>query len=150
MPATGWSARVSYRSGAMGLPDLTRPSDHDVTRRMRAGVPLAALSASAATLPSIRRGDLQPGDWLVICTRNSVYSLYANDDGTFLVSGGWFERNTWASRRVRINGCTFGGRAIKTDIVAAPGLFLEFDNRVTTTRIRSARTFPSEVGAAVH
>ena len=117
---------------------------------MRAGVPLAALSASADRLPSIRRHDLRPGDWLIIKTLNSDYSLHVNNDGTFLASGGWFERNAWASRRVRINGCTFGGRAIKTDIVAATGLYLEFDNRVTTTRIRSARTFPSESDARIH
>jgi hypothetical protein len=38
---------------------------------------------------------------------------------------------------VRINGCTWGGRAICEEIIAAPGLFLEFANGVTTTRIKS-------------
>jgi hypothetical protein len=34
-----------------------------------------------------------------------------------------------------INGCTWGGRAIHSELVAARGLFLEFGNQVVTTRI---------------
>ena len=52
--------------------------------------------------------------------------------------------NESAPRRVRVNGCTFGGSAIKTDIVAAPGLFMEFDTLVCTTRIRAARLLRGE------
>ncbi len=38
--------------------------------------------------------------------------------------------------RTTINGCTWGGSAIKVDIVAACGLHLEFGNRVVTSRIK--------------
>jgi len=100
---------------------------------------LEALARRAAELPAVMRDDLRCGDWVIVTTRNSVYSLCLLDDGAYSVAGGWFDRNGASPRRVRVNGCTFGGRAIKTDIVAAPGLFLEFDNNVTTTRIRETR-----------
>ena len=103
------------------------------------GRPLEFLAAHAEQMPAVRKGDLRAGDWVVIVTKNSVYSLCVVDGGAFSVAGGWFDRHGLSPQRIRVNGCTFGGHAIKTDLVAAPGLFLEFDNRVTTTRIREAR-----------
>lgn len=100
---------------------------------------LEALARCAAQLPAVRRTDLRCGDWVVVTTRNSVYSLCLLEDGAYSVAGGWFDRNNLSPQRVRVNGCTFGGRAIKTDVVAAPGLCLEFENNVTTTRIHEAR-----------
>ena len=38
--------------------------------------------------------------------------------------------------KTTINGCTWGGRAIKVDVVAACGLHLEFANQLMTTRIQ--------------
>jgi hypothetical protein len=38
-----------------------------------------------------------------------------------------------------ISGCTWGGTAIKRDLVAARGLRLEFGNRVVTSPIREVR-----------
>jgi len=73
-----------------------------------------------------------------------VYSLCLLDDGTYSVAGGWFDRDGESPRRVGVNGCTFGGRAIRTDVVAVPGLHLEFENSVTTTRIRDARVLRSD------
>ena len=103
------------------------------------GTPLDTLAAEVDRLPAVLRADLRSGDWLLVTTRNSVYSLCLLDDGTYQVAGGWFDRNGDSPQRVCVNGCTFGGRAIKSDVVAAPGLFLEFENRVTTTRIQQAR-----------
>jgi hypothetical protein len=103
------------------------------------GTPLEMLAAEADRLPAVLRSDLRSGDWLLVKTRNSVYSLCLLEDGTYSVAGGWFDRQGASPQRVGVNGCTFGGRAIKSDILAAPGLFLEFENRVTTTRIREAR-----------
>jgi hypothetical protein len=99
---------------------------------------LDVLVAAMDRLPAVLRTDMRSGDWLVVRTRNSVYSLCLLEDGTYSVAGGWFDRNGTSPQRVGVNGCTFGGRAIKSDVLAAPGLFLEFDNRVTTTRIRDA------------
>jgi hypothetical protein len=103
------------------------------------GRALDVLVAAMDRLPAVLRTDMRSGDWLVVRTRNSVYSLCLLEDGTYSVAGGWFDRNGTSPQRVGVNGCTFGGRAIKSDVLAAPGLFLEFDNRVTTTRIRDAR-----------
>jgi hypothetical protein len=107
------------------------------------GRDLDALAAESDQLQVVTRADLRSGDWLVIKTRNSVYSLCLLEDGTYSVAGGWFDRNGVSPQRVGVNGCTFGGSAIKSDVVAGRGLFLEFDNRVTTTRIREARVLRS-------
>jgi hypothetical protein len=94
-----------------------------------------ALASSAGSLRGVRKGQLRPGDTLVVKTRNSFYAIGALPSGEFAVSGGWFDSNHADGARVNINGCTWGGRAILTDMIAAPGLFLEFGNGVRTTRI---------------
>jgi hypothetical protein len=113
-------------------------------RDSASGRPLDVLVAAVDRLPAVLRTDMRSGDWLVVRTRNSVYSLCLLEDGTYSVAGGWFDRNGTSPQRVGVNGCTFGGRAIKSDVLAAPGLFLEFDNRVTTTRICDARVLRSD------
>ncbi len=40
---------------------------------------------------------------------------------------------------VRVVGCTWGGSAILLRMVAAPGMCIEFDNGVRTTRAREVR-----------
>ena len=92
-----------------------------------------------AGLESVRRGDVARGDAVVVLTRNSTYSLSPAGDGTFWISGGWFDHRRLSPARLPINGCTGGGSAIQQDVVAAPGLFLEFGNGVLTTRIREVR-----------
>jgi hypothetical protein len=103
------------------------------------GRSLAALAAEAERPGVVLRADLRSGNWLVVTTRNSVYSLCLLGDGRYSVAGGWFDRQGLSPLAIGVNGCTFGGRAIHREILAAPGLFLEFDNQVTTTRIREAR-----------
>lgn len=96
---------------------------------------LAAIAASVSRLNCLERNRVRAGDWVVVRTCNSTYCLCAQDDGSFLVSGGWFARTSPHPQNVRVNGCTWGGRIIKVDIVAAVGLCLEFGNRVTTSPI---------------
>jgi hypothetical protein len=91
---------------------------------------------AADQLESVRKNDLFRGDSLLVETKNSIYAIRALGDGRYAVSGGWFDRNGISGEEISINGCTWGGTAIKQDIVAARGLFLEFGNRVVTTRIR--------------
>ncbi|MBZ0111547.1 MAG: hypothetical protein K8J08_03730 [Thermoanaerobaculia bacterium] len=105
------------------------------------------LAVHAQEVESVQRGNLAWGDWLLITTRNSTYTLLALDDDTFAVSGGWFDERGGAPQRMRVNGCTWGGTAIKQDVLAARGLFLEFGNRVVTTRIESVRILRSDDGA---
>jgi hypothetical protein len=102
---------------------------------------LDTLSESARTCEGIWADDVQPGDWLVVRTRNSTYSLTSLGNGLFRVSGGWFLAQGFESVDIRILGCTWGGRAILTRLVAAPGMCIEFDNTVQTTSVREVRLF---------
>ncbi len=149
---------------------------------------LDRLASAAAVVEGVRVGDLEPGDCLFVRTRNSLYMLRVNPDGTFDAEGGWFSRHRDVSasedsakesvpadasakeglpseasakegapaddstttgmsseasaktgKRRRVIGCTWGGSAVLTRMIAAPGMFLEFDNRVRTTRIKEVR-----------
>ncbi|MCU0256866.1 MAG: hypothetical protein MUF60_08975 [Vicinamibacterales bacterium] len=111
--------------------------EHDTGLFPRGERDLAALAAAASFLRGVQRDQLRPGDTVVVETRNSLYAVAALGTGEFAVSGGWFEANQADGSNIAINGCTWGGRAILTDVIAAPGLFLEFGNGVRTTRIRA-------------
>ena len=93
----------------------------------------------AEQIQGVRVDDVHAGDWVIVRTRNSVYSLTPVDQGRFHVSGGWFKSKTAEEQNVRICGCTWGGTAIHTRLLAAVGMFLEFDNGVRTTRIQDVR-----------
>jgi hypothetical protein len=98
---------------------------------------LLSLAAAAGRLPGVWKRQLRSGDTLVVRTKNSFYVMAFLGDQEFAVSGGWFAANATGPTHVTVNGCTWGGRAILTELVAAPGLFLEFGNGVRTTRIQA-------------
>jgi hypothetical protein len=83
-----------------------------------------------------RKHELGAGDYVVVTTENSIYSIEVLENSTYLVRGGWFDRQRMSPVRLSIAGCTWGGSVIKNDIVAACGLHLEFGNRLLTSRIR--------------
>ena len=116
---------------------------HDRPKPMKA-IPVDELAEAANLVGGVRRRDLDPGDRVIVSTKNSVYSLTARADGAFDVSGGWFEREGEGQSRVEVLGCTAGGHAILTDHIAAPGLFLEFADGLRTTRIRTVRRIAAE------
>jgi len=116
--------------------------------KRRDALPLTLLAAAARELPGVRRSELSPGDRVVVSTRNSIYSLIACADGEFEVAGGWYARQGASTRKLAVNGCTAGGHALLTELVAAPGLFLEFADGTKTTRIRRVRTLPAASTAA--
>ena len=118
--------------------------------RSRQARTLRNLVAHSRLLPSLDRGELQCGDRVVVKTRNSVYSLLFIGGNEYFVSGGWFDRRGISPLRTTVNGCTWGGTALKHDIVAAPGLFLEFGNGVKTTRIRSVQVIRAATGTRTH
>ncbi|HLF95114.1 MAG TPA: hypothetical protein VJB14_16720 [Planctomycetota bacterium] len=111
---------------------------------------LQRLTAAADRLDGVRKRDLSQGDWVLVTTKNSVYVICALGNDLYQVSGGYFDRKGLSPATTTINGCTWGGSAIKVDIVAGPGLFLEFGNRVLTTRIRSFRLIPAENSGTIH
>ena len=104
---------------------------------------LDALVKQAGRLEGVRKTELECGDWVLVNTVNSLYSIYVLGDGNYRVSGGWFDREGKAPATIAINGCTWGGHAIKSDMVAARGLCLEFGNWVITTRIQKIRVVRS-------
>ena len=106
---------------------------------MGGGHDLRTLSSQARQIAGVRKTEVRPGDWLVVRTRNSMYSICSLGGGEYMVSGGWFDKEGVSPAKVAINGCTWGGRAIHSEMLAAPGLFLEFGNQVTTTRIQQVR-----------
>jgi len=102
-------------------------------------IPIENLAEAAGVVGGVHRQDIQVGDRIIVSTRNSVYSLTFRVDGSFEVSGGWFERQGEGTVTVEILGCTAGGHALFTDHIASPGLFIEFADGLRTTRIRTVR-----------
>lgn len=96
---------------------------------------LDAILDHTERLDAVYKSDLELGDQLLVTTRNSVYSIHVLQEGLYSVSGGWFDNRGLSPSKVEIAGCTWGGRAIKLDIIAACGLHLEFGNKVVTSRI---------------
>jgi len=117
-----------------------------VHRRVRPleAIPIDHLAEAAGVVGGVRRQDIEFGDRIIVSTKNSVYSLTARADGSFEVSGGWFEREGEGTATVEILGCTAGGHALFTDHIAAPGLFIEFADGLRTTRIRTVRRIEAE------
>jgi len=106
------------------------------------GLELERLVNECECLEQVHKNELKPGDWILIKTMNSVYSVKALQNGYYKVSGGWFDKNELSPVKTTISGCTWGGCIIKTDIVAACGLCLEFGNKVITSRIRKIFHIP--------
>jgi hypothetical protein len=104
---------------------------------------LEAAVEEAQSLDEVRKKDLRSVDRVLVTTRNSLYTIWVLHEGVHWVSGGWFDLQGISPQRVAINGCTWGGTAIKTDIVAACGLRLQFGNTVLTTRIRQVCVIPA-------
>jgi hypothetical protein len=107
-------------------------------------IPIDDLAEAAGVVGGVRRPDLDPGDRVIVSTKNSVYSLTVRADGLFDVSGGWFEREGKGETRVEVIGCTAGGHALFSDHIAAPSLFMEFADGLRTTRIRTVRRIAAE------
>src|SRR6185503_18323055 len=105
---------------------------------------LNRLAEHAPQIDGIWAAEVRAGDWVIVHTRNSTYSLAALGGGRYVVAGGWFKRSAKETHAVRVNGCTWGGPAIHTGLVAAPGMYLEFDNGVRTTCIRQVRLIRSD------
>jgi hypothetical protein len=106
---------------------------------------LEAVVQQARSLEVVRKRELRYGDRVLVTTRNSLYTICVLGDGLYLIWGGWFDRQGISPQRVAINGCTWGGSAVKHDIVAARGLHLEFGNTVLTTQIQQIRVVRAEV-----
>ena len=103
---------------------------------LRYGVGLRSIVDRADKLLQVKKSDMHAGDWVFVKTENSLYRIRVLGDGFYEASGGWFDKKGGSPMKVRIAGCSWGGSIIKTGLVAAPGLFLEFGNRLVTTPIQ--------------
>ena len=111
---------------------------------------LTDLVRQAEHLQGVGKADLSRSDMVLVRTRNSSYTLVSLGDGRYRVTGGWFDKMGVSPATTTVNGCTFGGSAIKTDLVAGRGLFLEFGNHVLTTRIQQIQVIRADAPARVH
>ena len=114
---------------------------------LHGGVRICALSSveilqRVGVKDGVWRSSLRRGDRLTIVTVNSVYKLTLMRNGSFMVSGGWFDRHHCNRTIVRVAGCTSGGSAINQELIAAPGMDLELGNRVVTTAIQQVIVEP--------
>ena len=94
--------------------------------------------------------ELQFGDCVRVRTLNSTYSIQVLGNDLYSVSGGWFDHQGVSPFKTAINGCTWGGRAIKVDVVAACGLHLEFGNQLITSPIQKVDVIRYEGVECVH
>jgi hypothetical protein len=117
---------------------------HSGIRPGRPRRPLAfdELVADSAIVKGVARDDVQPGDHVVVYTDNSVYVLRRVDEHRFEVSGGWFDRQGPDPAILSVTGCTWGGSAVRRDLVAGCGMRIEFGNRVLTSTVRRVVHYP--------
>lgn len=115
------------------------PGSENTTTKYRT---LNAIVDQIGSLDAVYKSDLEIGDRLVVTTRNSTYYIDSFQHGRYTVSGGWFDRHGLTPADIAINGCTWGGHAIKEDLLAACGLHLEFENSVVTSRILQFQVIP--------
>lgn len=111
-------------------------------REGRMGSSLASIVRSADHLQEVRKSSLAFGDWILVKTLGSLYMIRVLGGGLYEVSGGWFEKERLSPARLRISGCTWGGSAIKNDLIAARGLRIEFGNRLTTSPVQKIFVVP--------
>jgi len=100
------------------------------------GCSLESIIDHSLSLRQVHKADLSPGDHFFVKTCNSLYDILVLSEGLYCVSGGWFDKNGLSPMKTKITGCSWGGSAIKMDIVAACGLRLEFGNRLSTSPVR--------------
>lgn len=105
---------------------------------------LKQLTDNCEELLQIHKNKLQVGDRLFLKTLNSTYIIKVIGNSEYVVSGGWFDRQNLSPHKINIRGCTWGGTAIKTDIIAAPGLCIEFSNNLITSKIDKVFYFSYE------
>ena len=101
----------------------------------RYGMNLDRIIERIDDIQKVQKNMLEPGDYVLVKTLNSVYTICKRDDDMFEVCGGWFDRKGLSPAVLPIRGCTWGGSIINLGVVAARGLILEFGNNLTTSRI---------------
>jgi len=97
---------------------------------------LERITEHAHRYPQVRKDQISAGDWIIIRTAKSVYTLRALGNGLFEVRGGWFDKKGYAPMTIGVAGATWGGSAIMPKVLAACGLRVEFRNRLITSPVK--------------
>jgi len=92
--------------------------------------------------PQVRKDELHTGDWIIIRTVKSVYTLHVLSDGMYEASGGWFDNKGFTPMRIGVAGATWGGSAIMPHVLAACGMRIEFRNRLITSPVQKIVIIP--------
>ena len=111
---------------------MDRPNKHI----NRYGMSLDTAVKQAEEVDKVQKCQLKSGDYVIVKTVNSLYSIRKREDNLYEVKGGWFDRKGLSPAVLSIRGCTWGGSIINLGIVAARGLFIEFGNNLITSPIR--------------
>ena len=113
-------------------------------------VTLEAIAENATRLKAVSRVELNLGDYVQITTRNSTYLVQVEGEDLYSISGGWVDRQGLSTMKTTIAGCSWGGSALKADIVAACGLHLEFGRRIVTSTIQRVAVIRHTSNQVVH
>lgn len=109
-------------------------------------ISLDSMIRSVHSLPRLARESVCPGDWILVRTVKSVYTLKVLGNGLYEVSGGWFTKKGLAFVRIGISGATWGGSAIMPGVLAACGMNIEFQNRLITSPVQRIVVMPHAWG----
>ena len=118
-------------------------SDKEQRMSPATGYSLIDLVHQSEKLAQVYKANLHAGDFVMVKTCNSIYTIRVVSEKSYIVSGGWFDRKGLSPVKMTINGCTWGGSVIKMDIVAACGLCMEFGNRLITSTIQKIVVIPN-------
>ena len=101
----------------------------------RIGYELGDFVRAAEQMTLVNRKDLDFGDTVIVRTLNSMYLIQVWGNDLYGVTGGWFDRHEYSMKKIKIVGCTWGGSAVKQDVIAGRGLCLEFGGGLRTSLI---------------
>ncbi len=97
---------------------------------------LNRLGESSRLYRKVMRGDLHPGDWVLVRTLSSEYRLHVLKNGMVEASGGWFDKQGYSPMIVGVSGATWGGSCYMPGVFVAVGLRLEFRIRLITSPVQ--------------
>lgn len=106
---------------------------------------LFGITENVHRFPQLRKDELCTGDWVIVRTVRSVYTLHIIGRGLVEARGGWFDKKGYAPMRIGVSGATWGGSAIMPNVLAACGLRIEFQNRMVTSPVHSITVIPARL-----
>ena len=106
---------------------------------------LNSITECAHLYPQVKKDELHKGDWVVIHTVKSVYTLHVLGDCLYEAKGGWFDKKGCTPMKIGVAGATWGGSAIMPQVLAACGMRVEFRNRLITSEVKSILVIPYRI-----